>query len=291
MEAGSNTANLLGLARSALLAGNHSEALTYFNRVLEADPTISDAWIGKAAAAGWQSTLVNIRVNEMLVAVGHAIATAPPEKKQAVTDEGVSEINKVIVAVYNIARNHLMQYVAVQNVWTQYVQQVAQLIDGLEANRQIAPSNRDTLDNIVHLCKDNIEGVSYRDPFDNNAPKAWTLGPNYEQLLTDKRNAAAEAIRQSDPTYVSAAIEKKKAEACFVVTATMGDFDHPTVTFMRSFRDEWMANKPLGRFVINVYYKVGPHAASYIAKSDKRRTASYRFIVAPAARLAEKLMK
>ena len=52
---GPSITNLLGLARTADVAGNDAEAETYYNRVLELDPTISEAWIGKGKSAGWQS--------------------------------------------------------------------------------------------------------------------------------------------------------------------------------------------------------------------------------------------
>jgi hypothetical protein len=53
----SNVATLIGMAKTAELGSNNAEALGYYNRALEIDPTIVDAWIGKGKAASWQSTL------------------------------------------------------------------------------------------------------------------------------------------------------------------------------------------------------------------------------------------
>ena len=64
MASDGNIANLLGMAKTAAMGGNNQEALSYFNRVLEIDPTVSEAWMGKGAAAAWQSNLVNIRLPE-----------------------------------------------------------------------------------------------------------------------------------------------------------------------------------------------------------------------------------
>lgn len=47
MSTESQTANLMGMARTALIGGNNVEALSYFNRVLEVEPGRSEAWIGK----------------------------------------------------------------------------------------------------------------------------------------------------------------------------------------------------------------------------------------------------
>lgn len=86
MESTGNINNLLGMARTALLGGNHQEALEYFNRVLEIDPNISEAWIGKGKSAAWQSNLVNIRLPEALISFQHAIANSDPSQKNAVTN-------------------------------------------------------------------------------------------------------------------------------------------------------------------------------------------------------------
>jgi hypothetical protein len=277
-----NVSNLMGLAGTALLGGNNSEALRYFNRVLEVDPKLSQAWIGKAKAAGWQSTLANIRIPETLIAFNHAIATSSDEQKTTTTEEAVEETNRLVVAIYGLARDQLEEYVALNDTWNQYTNQIAQLIDALTEVKKWSPFHRTTLENIVHLCKDNIEGVSYRDPYDNNAPKAWHLSPQYEAFLKSELDAAVEALKAIDSSYSAPTVEKKAAEACFVVTTTMGDANHPTVIEMRKFRDEWLMRRSWGVKFIRQYYRVGPVAARFIAKRNIYRYFSYRSIVLPA---------
>ena len=208
---GSNISNLLGLARSAQLAGNQEEALSYFNRVLEADPTISEAWMGKGKAAAWQSSLANMRVNEGIVAFGHAIATAAEADKALVTAQAVEEINRLVATLYGMARRQLNEFVALPNMWTQYIGQISQLLNALEEVRSWSPYDRTTLENIVHLCKDNIEGVSYNDPYEYNVSKAWHLSPEYEVVVKSRLDAAVNALRQSDPDYSAPTIEKRES--------------------------------------------------------------------------------
>lgn len=286
----SNISNLMGLARSAQLAGNQEEALSYFNRVLEVDPTVSEAWMGKGKAAAWQSSLANIRVTEGIVAFGHAIATAPEPQKAATTEQAVEEINRLVATLYGMARKQLDEFVALPNMWTQYIGQISQLISGLEEVRVWSPLNRTTLENIVHLCKDNIEGISYTDPYDNNLSKAWHLSPEYETLLQSRLEAAVAALRQSDPNYSAPMIEKKQPAECFVVTATMGEVDHPTVVMMRRFRDEWLIQRSWGRRCIGHYYRLGPHLARRIAPSWPLRRLAYWFVVLPAASVAKLML-
>lgn len=61
--------NLLGMACTAAQTGNVEGALSYYNRVLKLDSKISEAWFEKGRAAGWASSLGNIRTTEMLIAL------------------------------------------------------------------------------------------------------------------------------------------------------------------------------------------------------------------------------
>lgn len=290
MSSDGNVANLLGMAKTAAIGGNNAEALSYFNRVLEIDPSISEAWMGKGKAAAWQSTLANMRLPEAMIAFNHAIANAPAESTTAVTNEAVTEMNRVIVALYSIAREHLDEYCSLDNTWSSYINQVAQFVDTLEEVRKWSPHDRNTLDNIVHFCKDNIEGYKYRDKFNNNMAAAHSISPSYEKLLRERMTDAMDTLRQIDPSYAPPTIEKKKADACFVVTATMGDFNHPDTVYLRRFRDEWLEKQPLGPAAIRAYYAVGPVLAGLIRQNDWLRRASHRLIVKPAIRFAAKRM-
>ena len=56
--------NYLEMAKSAYDAGNKGEAESYCNRIIEIEPQNPEAWFMKGKAAGWQSTLANIRIEE-----------------------------------------------------------------------------------------------------------------------------------------------------------------------------------------------------------------------------------
>ncbi|HWW12177.1 MAG TPA: CFI-box-CTERM domain-containing protein [Brevundimonas sp.] len=288
MSSDQNIANLLGMARTAQLGGNHEEALGYFNRVLEIDPKISEAWVGKGKAAGWQSTLANLRLGEAIIAFGHAIATAEDPSKTATTTEVVDQMNRIVTALYSLARDQLVTYAALDNTWPSYLGQVGQMIDALDEVRKWEPQNRTTLENVVHLCKDNIEGYSFRDQYNNNMPAAHGITESYERMLRDRLNQAVSALQTIDSSYNAPSIEKKKADACFVVTATMGDFNHPHVTTLREFRDRWLLQQSWGQAFVDAYYRHGPGMAALIEKRPLLRALSLRLLVQPAALIARK---
>ncbi len=278
----SDLETLLGMAKTAEMAGNHAEAHSYYNRVLEIEPKLPEAWLGKGRAAGWQSTLANLRLKESSVSFGHAIGSADDEHRSEVTGAAVESINELSTALYGLARDHLLEFVEQTNSWSDYLVQMNIVLDVLEDASNWDPNNVITWENIVHICKDNIEGVSYRDRFDDNLSKAWTLSSEYEAQLRARMDQAVDRLKVLNPTYEAPQIEKKEAEACFVATAVMGDYNHPYVLELRQFRDRQLKPRVAGRAFISVYYRYGPILARMISRSPGLARLARHGLIAPA---------
>lgn len=62
--------------------------------------------------------------------------------------------------------------------------------------------------------------------------------------------------------------EKKKPAGkgggCYIATAVYGSYDAPEVLVLRRFRDESLAQSPLGRIFIKVYYRFSPPFAEWL---------------------------
>jgi len=97
-------------------------------------------------------------------------------------------------------------------------------------------------------------------------------------------------LQKLDPTYKLPEVKRQTADACFIATAALGDYDHPDVLILREFRDEVLGKSLLGRAFINLYYTASPLFASWIAKDYQRRRMSRKFLVKPVAVLADKFM-
>ena len=74
---------------------------------------------------------------------------------------------------------------------------------------------------------------------------------------------------------------EKKGGGCFIATAAMGDYDHPIVTDLRFFRDNWLLKRQWGVQFTNWYYTHGPKAASVIEKSKLLKSATFILVVKP----------
>jgi hypothetical protein len=69
-------------------------------------------------------------------------------------------------------------------------------------------------------------------------------------------------------------LQNLKSNGCFVATAALGSPHHPTVTVLRSWRDEYLLTRPWGRAFVDYYYKVSPD----LSKSIERRPLAKKII-------------
>jgi tetratricopeptide (TPR) repeat protein len=288
-----NIGNWMMLAAAAADANNHEEAYAYYTRILEVDPTVSQAWAGKAAAAGWMSTLASFRLPEMLSGFQKAIDCAAPERQIEVKQDAALQIHQIIDAYYRIARKHLYEFISVDNVWNDYLVQCDLMITGLETARRYWPEQQSILDYLIYIYRDNIHGVAYWDQYAPNGPvqRVKTLSPEYEAQLRSKLTFWETKKRELDPSYQPEEIKKATASGCFVVTAVMGSENDPIVHLLRDFRDRHLVKTSGGRHFIYRYYEYGPRLARLIEISQLRRLITRLFVVAPAVWLVRWYLK
>ena len=75
------------LAKNALDGGDGREALIYYNKVLELDPSTVDAWAGKCTAQAFLGTLDLPEVSTMLSAAKSAVRFSEPDAQSLVRKE------------------------------------------------------------------------------------------------------------------------------------------------------------------------------------------------------------
>ena len=82
-------------------SGNNKEAYDYYTKVVEAQPNNWRAIFKRGKAAGWQSTLVNVRLMESATSFAKAINLAPWEnnERETVILDSVTEITSLAGAL------------------------------------------------------------------------------------------------------------------------------------------------------------------------------------------------
>lgn len=102
--------NYLNIARTAYDASNLTEAETYCNKIIEISPSNAEAWLIKGKAAGWQSTLANLRFSESIAAFSKAISNTPENERELFELDTIDEIAKLSRAIVNLRGEHFEKY-------------------------------------------------------------------------------------------------------------------------------------------------------------------------------------
>lgn len=107
--------NYYAMAENAYDASNKQEAETYCNKIIEIDPSNYKAWFLKGKAAGWQSTLRNIRIEESVNCFTKAIDNAPEEEVEDIKAEAASEISSLSTALMRLCCDNFAKYPSEDN--------------------------------------------------------------------------------------------------------------------------------------------------------------------------------
>jgi len=288
--AGINIENYLSLAVTATKSGNYQEAYNYYSKVLEIDINNPEAWFGKGRSAGWLSTLSDFRFGEMHTGFQNSLNNIPDKDRIALQIQCASVVEQVAMACYNISRKHILEYSSVEGTWEEYLSQSSNIIDILEFGISLDPNNQNILYGIIHICKENIEGVQYTDYSNQYEPTlVRSISAEYEKVLKGKMEHYTIMLKQVDPSFKPPEI-KKKSPCCFVITATMGYKNHPYVLTLQDFRESWLLKRGYGR-KFNYYYQIfGPSLANIIRDRWILRAMSLHLIVRPSVWVASKCL-
>ncbi len=98
--------NYYTMAENAYDASNQKEAENYCNKIIEIEPNNYKAWLLKGRAAGWQSTLGNIRIEESVNCFTKAIENAPDDDIENVKKTAATELDNLSFALVSLCCNN-----------------------------------------------------------------------------------------------------------------------------------------------------------------------------------------
>jgi predicted RNA-binding Zn-ribbon protein involved in translation (DUF1610 family) len=282
--------NYMTLAISARKSENNQEAYNYYTKVLELAPLNYEAWFGKGEAAGWLSKLDDFRLPEMVTGIENAVKFSPSDKKEEIKTKGAQMINQITTAFFNLSSKHVFDYGSSQSAREEFLVRCELMIKALEVAHSYSPHDKTIIDNMIYVCQMQIEGVQYKD-FNEYGETRGILRvvPSYESLLKSKMDEYVEKRKALEPSYQPPTIQKKSG--CFIVTATLGNCNHPYVILLREFRDEWLSKKVIGQMFIEKYYHHSPYFANMIRERKRLRWVSYTLVVKPSVWLVTKLLQ
>lgn len=102
--------NYMRIAQNAYKSNNKAEAESYCNKIIEITPSHQQAWLLKGKAAGWQSTLNNIRFSETINCFANAIEYTEEDEKKVVIDECKQEIIELAEGLIRLRGEHFAKW-------------------------------------------------------------------------------------------------------------------------------------------------------------------------------------
>jgi tetratricopeptide (TPR) repeat protein len=120
---GPSAETLADLRRKALDAANPTDAFQLFSRALEADPKNVAALMGKGEAAGWCSTIANLRFQEMSTYFNDAIKLAAPDAQEGLKQRAARSIGNVSVALWSQAQERFQRFASLDQTWIEFATQ------------------------------------------------------------------------------------------------------------------------------------------------------------------------
>lgn len=102
--------NYLVMASNASQAGNYAEAESYCNKIIEINPRHGRAWQLKGTAAGWQSTLANVRIEESMNCFNNALEYTNDKDADEIKSAIANDAYSLSVAIVQLACNHFSEF-------------------------------------------------------------------------------------------------------------------------------------------------------------------------------------
>lgn len=201
-ESEDQIANFLILAKNAMKSNNLTEAIIYYNKILEINPSVSDAWYGKAYCSGWSTNLANIKISEMLIGFKKALEYARADQKEIMKNNISSSINGCASAIYNLSYNHTLKFASVDNTYEEHLKRCVAVLNALEYAHSLNPESIDILKSLAKVSKDLLEPIKYQ-AYVNHQKRFMThkLNNEYEKIITDFNVKYSSMLIKLDPNF------------------------------------------------------------------------------------------
>ena len=273
--------NMLKICETSMVAGSYTEAYDYCNKLLEIDPENGKIYANKGVCSLYNSTVGNIYdgARDISTFIKTALRYSPDSDIVKETAENIA-YNLYHYSCYAMVLYHDEKFTGIY-----HAPDLKGLLSYIKVWDVAFEIHNDTefLKNAVIV----ISGHALNEPIEIQK-LAWKKMEAQGVKSSIIRNAYIKKIQKLEPDYNPPSI---KGGFCFIATATMGDYNHPTVLQLRFFRDTYLLQRKWGRIFTRLYYKWGPYPASLIKKSVALKTLSYYTIVKPLSYIASKIIE
>lgn len=196
--------NYLVLALSAQETSNYPEAISYYNKALELDSKLSEAWFGKGYCAGWSGSLASIKIGEMASCFKKAIQSEHDSAKEELTIRISNSITNNALATYKLSYNHTVNHAGVKGVYEEHLNRVINVLENLQWAYELNPESMNAVNIICDISEQLMVSISY-DVGHGKDKKAAVHTLSSESM--DKVNATrvkySKILMDNDPSYAN----------------------------------------------------------------------------------------
>ncbi|WP_298766118.1 tetratricopeptide repeat protein [uncultured Polaribacter sp.] len=196
--------NFLELAGNAKESGNYEEAINYYNKAIEFDIKLPEAWFGKGYCSGWSGNLRIIKISEMVrnfkKALDYTIEKEEMKKRIAQSIDGCA------FAVYNLSYNHTVEFATVDGTYQEHLHRSIDVLDALEYAHSLDTTSKHILDSLVQISENLLTPIRFKD-YDDNYGSLKMDGRSQEKVNTIRLKYSS-ILAKSDKNY-AASVSKK----------------------------------------------------------------------------------
>jgi tetratricopeptide (TPR) repeat protein len=158
--------NWLKLAETALIGNNASEALKYYNKVLEIDTQNWIAWLGKGKSVVQESTIAKFLFDEMFLSFQQALQYSPNEKRQEILNDVIEYSGKVLNAFSRAVGLHYAEYCRDISSVLELIQHYEKICQKIDMVYQLDEENFENFSAIslgIDISTELLNGYEYAD--------------------------------------------------------------------------------------------------------------------------------
>ena len=209
----SKFAGTLMIAETAQEGGSYAEAINYFNKVIEQEPSFADAWLNKGICLVRTSKIGDLKIPEAISSWKAAIKFA--KNPEAMKKRVATEINNVVSDFYPVLEQHYLQFHNQDDSLQEHGSRFVLLESALSLALELSPSATIAINGTL-LCDRFI--ASIRSTADSNAfdavvslsDKDWKGAAENAATAKSKRRVADNLAKSLEAT--KAKYERVRAE-------------------------------------------------------------------------------
>lgn len=139
------------IAETSREGASYEEAIAFYNKVIEQEPTFAEAWLNKGICMLQTSKIGDLKTTEAISSWKAAIKFA--KNPDAMKRRVAKEIESTVSAFYSVLESHYKNFSTLENSYAEHVSRFLKLENALALALELSPTNPDVCTTGINLCE------------------------------------------------------------------------------------------------------------------------------------------